>query len=173
MALAVGEEIHRLFESWDFAADRERELEHRRAQALLALEPKLTDGDLEAAQERLGSLLERLAAGSLLERFCALGPNVLGREVPIAVTAAESDRPVGLVAGVVDLIYQDVETGSPVIVDFKTDRVETDEEIAQRVEAYSAQEEIYRRAIRDALGLASLPAFELWFLWPDRLWRAP
>ena len=175
-ALAVGEEVHRLFETWDFTANREEELARRRDRALQALEGRLSGDDLEAGRQRLAALLERLASGSLLERFHSIGPRVLGREVPIALAPddpGDTRAPVGLISGVVDLVYRDPDSGDPVLVDFKTDRVETEQEIAERVEAYAGQEAVYRRAIRDAFKLSSLPAFELWFLWPDRLWRAP
>ncbi|MGB6854384.1 MAG: hypothetical protein WBG49_17510, partial [Thermoanaerobaculia bacterium] len=63
------------------------------------------------------------------------------------------------------------ETGEPVIVDYKTDLVESEDELAARAEAYAAQEEVYARAIQQALDLPAPPRTQLWFLWTDRVWE--
>jgi ATP-dependent exoDNAse (exonuclease V) beta subunit len=60
-----------------------------------------------------------------------------------------------------------------VIADYKTDRVEGDEEVAARAAAYAPQEAIYAEALRQALDLDEPPRAELWFLWADRVWRSP
>jgi len=77
--------------------------------------------------------------------------------------------PVGFVAGVIDLLYRDPETGAWVIVDYKTDAVDSPTDLARRAAAYAPQGRIYARAVRDALGLESDPRFELWFLAADRI----
>jgi ATP-dependent exoDNAse (exonuclease V) beta subunit len=71
---------------------------------------------------------------------------------------------VGFVAGAIDLVHRDPATGELVVVDYKTDRVETDAEIAGRARSYAAQGAEYQRALREALGLDAPPRFELWFL---------
>jgi hypothetical protein len=77
--------------------------------------------------------------------------------------------PVGFIAGVIDLLYRDPETGAWVIADYKTDAVDSPADLARRAAAYAPQGRIYARAVRDALGLESDPRFELWFLAADRI----
>ena len=55
------------------------------------------------------------------------------------------------------------------MADYKTDRVESEADVAQRVERYTAQGRAYQHALRDALGLEAPPRFELWFLRADRV----
>jgi len=76
---------------------------------------------------------------------------------------------VAFAAGSIDLCYRDPETDEWVVVDYKTDRVETDADIAERVERYTAQGRAYQRALRDAMDLGAAPRFELWFLRADRV----
>jgi ATP-dependent exoDNAse (exonuclease V) beta subunit len=90
---------------------------------------------------------------------------VVARELPVLLPPAHDERgPVGFVAGAIDLVHRDPETGQLVVVDYKTDRVETPAQIAERAKAYAPQGAEYQRALRDALGLAAPPRFELWFL---------
>ncbi len=171
-ALAAGDAMHRLLESWDLTADPTAELAAGRQRALERL-AALSPGPRELATRRLGEILGRFAHGTLLARFTGLAGQVIGREVPLllgrpeAVTAQRP--PLGAWSGAIDLLYRDRESGRPVIVDFKTDAVE-DDEVAERAAAYSVQEAVYREAVRRAFELDESPGFELWFLWPDRLW---
>jgi ATP-dependent exoDNAse (exonuclease V) beta subunit len=75
---------------------------------------------------------------------------------------------VGSTAGVLDLVYRDPASGELVVVDYKTDRVESPEELSERARRYAPQGAVYQRALRDALALAYTPRFELWFLAADR-----
>ena len=50
------------------------------------------------------------------------------------------------------------------IADYKTDEVETAEEIQNRAAVYAPQGAIYGRAMREALEMPEAPRFELWFL---------
>ena len=52
----------------------------------------------------------------------------------------------------------------PVVVDFKTDAVESREDVELRAEVHAAQGRAYCAAVRSALDLPRTPAFELWFL---------
>ena len=72
--------------------------------------------------------------------------------------------PVGFVSGTIDLVYRDPETGELVIADYKTDEVAGGRELRERAGAYAAQGAVYRRALREALGLSEDPRFELWFI---------
>ena len=73
------------------------------------------------------------------------------------------------VAGSIDLCYRDPETAEWVVADYKTDRVASDADVAQRVAIYTDQGRTYQRALREAFGLQSDPRFELWFLDADRV----
>ena len=90
---------------------------------------------------------------------------MIARELPVLVAPERPDAgSVGFVAGAIDLVHRDPGTGELVVVDYKTDRVETPFEIAVRAQAYAAQGAEYQRALREALGLDAPPRFELWFL---------
>ena len=67
-------------------------------------------------------------------------------------------------AGVIDLVYRDPDDGAWVVCDFKTDRVEGPDEIAERAARYATQGAAYTRALQSALDLPTPPRFELWFL---------
>ncbi len=151
--------------------DPDTELARGRARVAADLEAELPAHQLPAARQRADELLERLAGGALIERLRRIGPSVVGREVPVLLPADAGAT--GFVSGALDLIYRDPESGRLVVVDFKTDRVEDEEAIAERAAAYRPQEELYARAVHLAFGLAGEPATELWFLWPDRLWASP
>jgi ATP-dependent exoDNAse (exonuclease V) beta subunit len=91
--------------------------------------------------------------------------HVLARELPVLASPDPEQGPVGFVAGAIDLVYRDPATRQLVVVDFKTDRRASRE----RAHAYARQGAVYQRALRDALGLAELPRFELWWLHADRI----
>jgi ATP-dependent helicase/nuclease subunit A len=170
-AMAVGTAIHRLFETWDVESQPAEELARGRESIRRQLEAQLGGDRLETALGRAEEILARLESGSLLERFVELGPSIFGREVPVLLPPGKESEALGFVSGTIDLLYRDPETGQPVIVDFKTDLVETEEELAARAEAYAAQEKVYSRAIQQALDLPTLPHTQLWFLWADQVWE--
>jgi ATP-dependent helicase/nuclease subunit A len=168
MAMAVGTAIHRLFETWDLTGRPAEELALGRRRIHQQLAARLGGDRLESALGRADEILGRLESGSLLQRFVELGPSILGREVPVLLPPGSDDQVLGFVSGTIDLLYRDPKTGDPVIVDYKTDRAESDDELAARAEAYAAQEKVYARAIQQALALPALPRTQLWFLWADR-----
>ena len=84
---------------------------------------------------------------------------------------AEASSAVGYVSGAIDLIYRDPEDGRLVVADYKTDRVDSVEAIAQRALHHAPQGAAYVDAVRQALDLAEPPRIELWFLWPCVIWR--
>jgi len=99
---------------------------------------------------------------------------VVARELPILLppAGAEAAGPVAGTTGTVDLVLRS-STGGFTIVDYKTDRVESEDEIRARAEVYAPQLATYARAIGDSFGLGQPIATELWFLWPDRVWSVP
>ncbi|MGB5891096.1 MAG: 3'-5' exonuclease, partial [Thermoanaerobaculia bacterium] len=171
IAMAVGTAVHRLFETWDVEGQPAEEVARGRESIRRQLEARLGGDKLESALDRADEILARLESGSLLERFVELGPSILGREVPVLLPPETDDQALGFISGTIDLLYRDPETGEPVIVDYKTDLVETDEDLAARAQVYAAQEKVYARAIQQALDLSAPPRTQLWFLWTDRLWE--
>jgi ATP-dependent exoDNAse (exonuclease V) beta subunit len=163
--MAAGGAIHRALEEWDLAADPRQETGRQRS-LLPAYLAALVEGDeLERSLPVAAALLETFAAGPLLVRLRKLKDHLLARELPVLLPPGEGDRsPVGAVTGAIDLLYRDPGDGRIVIVDYKTDEVETEEELQKRAAVYVSQGMLYARAIREALELSEMPRFELWFL---------
>lgn len=171
-AMAAGTAVHRALETWDLAADVEAE-RARQIEGLpgtLAAMAGIDPETRHAAEVRARGLLEAFAEGPLVERLRAIAPSILARELPVLLPAPEDRRtetgPVGFISGAIDLLYREEREGTDcfVIVDYKTDDVQSEGELEARAAAYAPQGAHYTRAIRDALGLAELPCFELWFL---------
>jgi ATP-dependent exoDNAse (exonuclease V) beta subunit len=104
---------------------------------------------------------------------------VLARELPV-LCGPRSDQeladrdggdlgPIGYFAGTIDLVYRDPETDEIVVADYKTDSIEAESELKIRAAMYRHQGNVYQCALRDAMGLAEPPRFELWFLHADRI----
>jgi len=171
--MAVGSALHALLERLDLerlaAGEVKAELAHRRKGLEADLARRLSEQELPSALKHAEELLDRLAEGPLLERLSELADGVLARELPVLLPPESDSVPLGYVAGAVDLLYEDLATGRPVVVDFKTDAVEAEDEIVARAGAYARQGEVYRRAVQEALDLPQPPRFELWFLHPGRV----
>jgi len=171
-ALAVGTELHRVFELADLGAAPDAELERLRPAVTERLRAALADTELAPALQRAEELLGGAGTRALLARLCALGDGVLARELPVLLRADGDDAPsdglpggaVGYVAGTIDLLYRDPRTGELVVADYKTDPVASEAELVERGERYREQGANYARAVREALGLEASPRFELWFL---------
>jgi ATP-dependent exoDNAse (exonuclease V) beta subunit len=73
------------------------------------------------------------------------------------------------VSGQIDLLYRDPVGRGLVVVDYKTDRVHTEAELLARAAVYASQCRAYARGVREALGLAEFPRWELWFLQAGRV----
>jgi len=95
--------------------------------------------------------------------------SVVARELPLLVPPAPGDPVVGALIGSADLVYTD--GGRLVVVDFKTDDLESADELAARVAHHRPQLERYAAALQSALELDEPPAMELWFLAADRIVR--
>jgi ATP-dependent exoDNAse (exonuclease V) beta subunit len=169
LARAVGTAVHRALELLDPTLDPEDASRACGESARGALSLLVGPDELESALARAGEVLERFVRGPLFTRLRELAPHVVARELPVLLPPEHPDTgPVGFVAGAIDLVHRDPATGELVVVDYKTDRVETDAEIAERAKAYAAQGAEYQRALREALGLDAPPRFELWFLHAGR-----
>jgi len=112
-------------------------------------------------------LLEQIAEGELFARLRALAGGILHRELPVLVPPEAGAGPAGYVSGVVDLVYRDPASGELVIADYKTDRLD-EAGAEERSAAYREQGAVYQTALRDGLGLAYTPRFELWYLRADK-----
>lgn len=168
--MAAGTAVHRALETWDLAADvaAERARQIESLPGFLSAMAGIDEETRQAAVVRARGLLEVFAAGPLIERLRAIAPNILARELPVLLPAPEDHGletgPVGFISGAIDLLYREDGAGRFVIVDFKTDDITGDRDLEARAAAYAPQGAHYVRAVRDALGLAEPPSFELWFL---------
>ena len=187
-ATLAGSAVHRVLEELDtaaLAADPAAEIARRRARLdnRLRVESPGADPEVtEGALARVAAILDRLETGSgsdgLLDRLAALDGRIVARELAVLLPPGEAPGrgeagPVGFVSGALDLLYRDPATGELVVADYKTDRVESEDEITARVEAYAPQARLYATAVRQALDLPALPRAELWFLWPGRIVEVP
>ena len=174
IALPVGSAFHRVLETWDLSAEPTVELDRQREVQQRWLVGELSAEQIKPALDRFSSLLERFRQGRFFARFSKMADQIVAREVPVVLPPAEPESgPVGYVTGFVDLLLRDEETDGWVIVDYKTDRLESEIEVEGRAEAYALQEAVYARAIQESLNLAEPPTTELWFIWPDILWQNP
>ena len=169
---AVGVALHRVLEALELAGDVAGQLSAASSSLREQLEGLVTPRALDAATYRAGALLARVAGGPLLARLQQIAPHVLARELPVLLPPGASDGPVGFVSGALDLVYRDPGSGRVVIADYKTDEVTGEDELRGRVAAYALQGAVYRRALQEALGLAEVPRFELWFLHAGRVEEA-
>ena len=185
-ALAAGTAVHKILETLDLdalardsagalTAARER-LPRIVGNAAPSGAPAAGAAEIDAAAELADTLLDRLALGPLLERLreIATPPGaVLARELPLLARPddpGDADHgPLAYLAGSVDLLYLDPESGLPVVADYKTDRIEDDDALAGRARVYAPQARTYARALQEALDLPEPPRAELWFLWPGRV----
>jgi ATP-dependent exoDNAse (exonuclease V) beta subunit len=162
--------VHRILEEFDLAADPPEELARQRRRLPDLVAGLAAEGETSAALARAEELLEKLGRGGLLAKLCGLAEHVVSRELPVLLPPVEEGSgAVAFVAGSIDLCYRDPETSEWVVADYKTDRVATDADVAERVSLYTGQGRIYQRVLREALGLPSDPRFELWFLDADRV----
>ncbi len=162
-AAAIGTALHAALERWPEGAGREEGLVAARgvmAATLAGLLPPARFGDAEA---EANAALAAFAETPLFERFRALESRVVARELPVLLPPGEEDPALGYVVGAVDLVYRD-EDGALVVADYKSDVLESDAALDERVARYAAQGEVYVRAVREALALEEAPRFELWFL---------
>ncbi|NWG00320.1 MAG: UvrD-helicase domain-containing protein [Thermoanaerobaculaceae bacterium] len=172
-ALLLGTAVHRFLEAADFSAPLHELATAGVRQVEAELARLLAGQELVVARERARELFRRVAASPLGQRLEAIARGVLAREMPILLAPPLDGGAVGYVAGSVDLLYRDPAGGGLVVADYKTDEVETEEEIATRAALYRPQGAAYAQAVAAALGLAKLPRFELWFLWPGRVVEVP
>lgn len=161
-AAAIGTAVHAALETMDPRATPDRAWADactRVDEVVEELLPAEARADAVAAAR---GLLRDFLDGPLGARFRAVGPHILGREVPTLSAPDDEAGPVGFYAGAIDLLYRDPDTGEWVVADWKTDAVPTDTALAERVAAYRLQLAHYQRVVGQALG--GRVRGELWFL---------
>jgi ATP-dependent helicase/nuclease subunit A len=172
-AQAVGHAIHAALESWDLEAHPEAELARQRPLVLRSIRHAVSATDREAALDRAERLLERLGHGNLMATLRSLGDRIVGREVPVALAAeGDADEPLSGYTGIADLVVRSASDEQLVVIDYKTDSVDTEAAIAERASQYAPQLAVYSRALESALHLDYRPRHEIWFVWPDTVWRS-
>jgi ATP-dependent helicase/nuclease subunit A len=166
----AGSAVHLALEELDWQADLELELRRSRASLTTWIRRanRVPSAEAEAAVAIAESIFDRFARGELFARLAASREHIVARELPVVSLPDEDDRAVGYRIGLIDLVYRDRGSGELVVVDYKTDAVNTREEAEARAVHYAAQASAYPRAVRQALGLDRDPRFELWFLAVDR-----
>ncbi len=167
LGATVGTAVHRALELMDAGGDPDQELIRAKAALRVALRTLAAPEELGQAEARGDALLERFVEGSLGAHFRSLKDHLVSRELDTLSLPATDDGPVGFMAGAIDLVHADPETGELVVVDYKTDFVPTPEALALRVEAYALQGRFYAEMLQRGLGLGKAPRVELWFLQAD------
>lgn len=170
-ALAIGKTIHHVLETWNLEADASLESDSQVERARAYFRTLVPGDDREEGWEQTVELLERVRSGSLLSRLLSSPESVVARELPILLPAErdDSERPVAGISGTVDLVLRNAE-GEITVVDYKSDRVESEDELRARGEAYWPQLETYATALGQALVQERPVRAEIWFLWADRVW---
>ena len=88
----------------------------------------------------------------------------LWSEIPVA---AQVETPIGpvVIEGIIDLLYEDVD-GQLVILDYKSDQVIGEADVAERVDHYRMQGAAYAAAVEKATG-KTVKAMQFLFVRPD------
>ncbi len=167
LARARGLALHRALELFDLAQHDEGAWRSA-VEAVYRAERALPSNAEIAA---LAEALEGLKLSLLWKQLSSLRPQILARELPLLVAADPSAvaGPIDGYVGALDLLYQDPGTAELVVADFKSDEIESDEEIPIKVEAYRPQLELYGRAVSSNFSLLTPPRLELWLLGLDRI----
>lgn len=159
-ARLVGTLAHRLLQDWDFGLDPAELLRWAAAVCRRRL-PRLGVTDFEPIIGEIETIFRSFLASAAYAELRSA--TILGREVPFIVPQEGDRRAVGpsplaschlpdvsVMEGVVDVLYR---LGDHVwVADYKTDRVETTSERAERVAAYTLQARIYKEAVAQCLG---------------------
>lgn len=169
VALLVGRIIHRALELMDLGVDPAKELGRLRGWLQQQVHRSLSGEEATLALARILGIWDGLMGGRILRRLKEIKEHVVARELPVLLAPSEDSGPVGLWAGSIDLLYRGPEDGRWVVVDYKTDQLASQEEMARLCCIYASQGARYVRAVKEMMGLEEPPRFELWFLHADRI----
>jgi ATP-dependent exoDNAse (exonuclease V) beta subunit len=170
IARLTGIAVHRAFERLDLTLPAGEALTRAASRLELPPDTHALPAERTAALAAARRLLDGVAGGGrLCERLDRIRQQVVARELPVLLPPDAHDDAVGFVSGTLDLVYRDPDTARFVVVEVKTDAMADDAAaLAARAARHARQGEIYRRALREGLGLATEPRFELWFVAADR-----
>ena len=152
IALVIGDLAHRFLQNWDFSLDPRI----YPAQLSAFFDRALPDDkaeDRNKIEAELGAIFRGFFGSPVYAELAA--SRILGREVPLLMPWNGQ-----IMEGVIDLIYE--REGLLYLADYKTDRI-SKAELAQAVERYRQQAEIYSQATRQSLK-REVSAFKLIFL---------
>ena len=171
----AGVAVHRVLEEFALEAEPEVELARQIARLPEVVDAQAGEAIREAAVLRATEILGHFGEGSLFQRFAEISTSVVARELDVWVPGQQDEQngPVGFTAGTIDLLYRDPDHGGWTVVDYKTDRLESEEAIETRARVYRRQGEVYVGAVQAALDLPETPRFELWFLSSGRIVQDP
>ncbi|QDU68720.1 UvrD-helicase domain-containing protein [Engelhardtia mirabilis] len=167
-AMWIGSAVHGALEALDLEADLGPQLDAAEAQALEQLAVTFSGETRDAGLDRARALFEALRTGPLPTRLVELREGLLARELPVLLPPAPEEfaptDPLGAWSGAIDLVYRDPGTDEVVVVDFKTDAVESKAARVERETVYAPQLARYARAVQEALDLPRRPRCELWWI---------
>ena len=166
IAQAVGTAIHRAMAELDLSADPQDELKRLKPGLVEHLRPLLRAEEVRPAQQRADGVLYRVLNGPWPARLSALVGAIKARALPVLLPPPPgADAPTGFLAGEIDLLVADPQSGSLLVIDFKTEDIPA-AEVPERAAHYRVQGMAYCQAVAAALGLEQPPELELWFLLP-------
>lgn len=142
-----GTAMHRFLECYDFTKDATAEEIREQYQRMLAFGRLKKEEAARLSMDKLTVFLQ----SNLARRMCsAAKAGQLYRERPFVMEAVleEAGKEAVLVQGIIDAFF--VEDGHIVLLDYKTDRVKTKEELKNR---YRVQLQLYGNAVSRSLGM--------------------
>ncbi len=170
LAILVGGICHRGLESLNFKVSIEEEVERIERFCLEELRRCLSDEEqMEAGIQRIKGIFSGLKKGRILRRIEEIREHIIARELPLLLAPDEDGGPVGFLAGAMDLLYRDPQSGHLIVADYKTDSIATLEEMEGLCAVYSSQGSLYIRALKEMIGEKGPVEFELWFLQADTI----
>ena len=171
LAMALGTTVHRLLEVVDLGVDLQTQVGESRDRVVSEVVSGMDEVQTSEAAKIVDELLARIAAGPCLERLSALAPGVIARELPVFGWEEHEGAPGAVVSGIVDLVYRDPDDSRLVVADYKTDALDDEAALEERIRVYEPQVRTYAKILSDALDLDEEPHVELWFLAADRIVR--
>ncbi len=159
----IGTIAHRLLETWDFSHSSEEVAEVIERCCRKEIPPKW-ESLQGVIREDLGQMFNSFFKTTVYTNLQSA--TILGREVPFSFLHKPGDistidyQVPFVLEGVIDILYK--KNGMYYIGDYKTDNI-PDRDLAERVESYRCQAEVYREAIQRVLSIDDL-RFEFIFL---------
>jgi len=156
-AMRVGTEVHRVLEHFTNESDLNALMQ--------TADEELPQNFNDAERLVFGDILKGMAQHGVFERLAKLEAHIIARELPaLSPPRCAQEDASAFVSSAVDLLYRDPESGELVVVDYKTDLIQDEDQLQQRAKFYRKQGLTYAQAVGDALQLAKLPRLEFWFL---------